>query len=287
MTAPDPPLQRVAGDPVPEVLRIRLEPFRGAFTAPTWRLVFVMTALLAPGKRTVSACLRITGRAIAVNYASGHQVLNRARWKPRDHAGRLAPVLLARRVPIIIGLDDTIERRWGAHIRGIDRDPVRSGHGHFVKTSGVRWLSFLLLTPLPWLPGSKALTLLAPSKRWAGRRHKALTERARQGMLVILRRFPKRSIIFVGDSSFGTHEPADAIGRLRLGASRFAPPEARRPGRRASPGSGPISTALPPAGQKSLSRTATEAGRKRHLRSSPCRRSGTVPAQGATPSDGS
>ncbi len=251
MTVPDQRLQTGMGDPVPDVLRIWLEPFRGAFTAPTWRLVLVlvMGALLAPGKRTVSACLRITGRAMAANYASYHQVLNRARWRPRDLARQLARQLVATLVetgePIIIGLDDTIERRWGAQIRarGIYRDPVRSSHGHFVKTSGLRWLSFMLLTPLPWLPGIKALpvlTLLAPSQRWAeqvGRRHKPLTDRARQGMLVILRWFPKRSIIFVGDSSFGTHELADAIGRhaslisrLRLDASLFAPPEPRAPG---------------------------------------------------------
>ena len=39
--------------------------------------------------------------------------------------------------PVIIGLDDTLERRWGAKIkaRGIYRDPVRSSHGHFVKAS--------------------------------------------------------------------------------------------------------------------------------------------------------
>ena len=35
----------------------------------------------------------------------------------------------------MIGIDDTIERRWGRKIaaRGIYRDPVRSSHGHFVK----------------------------------------------------------------------------------------------------------------------------------------------------------
>ncbi len=132
--------------------------------------------------------------------------------------------------------------------RGIWRDPVRSSHGHFVKTSGLRWLSFMLLTPLPWLPGIKALpimTLLAPSARWArqkGRRHKPLTERARQGMLVILRWLPGRSVIFVGDSSFGTHELADAIGRraclisrLRLDANLFEAPEQRRPGQMGRP----------------------------------------------------
>jgi len=41
--------------------------------------------------------------------------------------------------PVVIGLDDTIERRWGPKInaRGIYRDPVRSSKGHFVKASGL------------------------------------------------------------------------------------------------------------------------------------------------------
>jgi hypothetical protein len=49
-------------------------------------------------------------------------------------------------------MDDTIERRWGRRTtaRGIYRDPVRSSHGHFVKASGLRWLSFMVLTPVPW-----------------------------------------------------------------------------------------------------------------------------------------
>ncbi len=244
------------GDPVPEVLETWLEPFRDVFTAPTWRfvLILVMGALLAPGKRTVTACLRITGRAMVENFASYHQVLNRARWNPRDLAKQLARQSVTRLVaqgePIVIGLDDTIERRWGARIRarGIYRDPVRSSRGHFVKTSGLRWLSFMLLTPLPWLPGIQALpilTILAPSERWAkqqGRRHKPLTDWARQGMLQIIRWFPKRAIIFVGDGCFGTHELAHGIARhatlisrLRLDASLFAPPEPRAPGQRGRP----------------------------------------------------
>ena len=54
--------------------------------------------------------------------------------------------------PVVMGLDDTIERRWGERIaaRGIDRDPVRSSRGHFVKTGGLRWLSLMLLAPVPW-----------------------------------------------------------------------------------------------------------------------------------------
>lgn len=139
-------------------------------------------------------------------------------------------------------MDDTIERRWGQHIaaRGIYRDPVRSSHGHFVKASGLRWLSFMVLSPVPWSRCVKALpvlTILCPSERHdqkRGRRHKLLTDWARQGVLQICRWLPDREIIFVGDSSFAVHKLAAAlpdtatlITRLRLDANLFAPPDQR------------------------------------------------------------
>lgn len=237
------------GDAVPLVLHLWLQAFRQHFTAPTWRnlLVLVMGALLAPRKRTVTACLRITGRAGATNFTIYHQVLNRGRWKGRALARTLLGLVvtaLAPKGPVIIGVDDTIERRWGARIaaRGIYRDPVRSSHGHFVKTSGLRWLSFMVLAPVPWATRIKALpvlTLLAPSERAnakAGRRHKLLTDWARQGMLQLCRWLPDRRLIFVGDASFAVHTLAHAlagratlISRLRLDASLFTPPPKRHP----------------------------------------------------------
>jgi len=208
----DPDLPPPSGDAVPQILRDWLQALRSCFTTPTWEhvLVLVMGVLLAPGKRTVSACLRMTGRAEARNFASYHQILNRACWNSRVMSRRLLGMIIARLVPtgpVVIGLDDTIERRWGRKItaRGIYRDPVRSSHGHFVKASGLRWLSFMVLTPLPWAGIVKALpvlTLLAPSERSShqrGRRHKLLTDCARQGALQLCRWLPGRDIVFVGD----------------------------------------------------------------------------------------
>ena len=102
-----------------------------------------MDALLATGKRTVTSCLRMTGRAEASNFASYHQILNRARWSSHAVARQLLGIVVDRLVPagpVVIGMDNTIERRWGRRInaRGIYRDPVRSSHGHFVKASGLR-----------------------------------------------------------------------------------------------------------------------------------------------------
>ena len=83
----------------------------------------------------------MTGRAGAGSFATYHQILSRARWSPRSVARRLLAIVVERLVPdgpVVIGMDDTIERRWGRRItaRGIYRDPVRSSHGHFVKASG-------------------------------------------------------------------------------------------------------------------------------------------------------
>ncbi|MEO8723050.1 MAG: transposase, partial [Sphingobium sp.] len=197
---------------------------------------------------TISACLRMTGRTEASNFASYHQILNRVRWGPRCAAKRLLGSVIERFAPagpVVIGMDDTIERRWGRRItaRGIYRDPVRSSHGHFVKASGLRWLrwlSFMILTPVPWAKRIKALpvlTLLAPSERsnhQRGRRHKLLTDWARQGAVQLCRWLPGRQVIFVGDSSFAVHELAHAltpratlISQLRWDASLYASPEKR------------------------------------------------------------
>ena len=79
-------LSTESGEAVPQFLMDRLDPFRTAFTEPTWRLarVLAMGALLALGKRTVSSCLRITGNVECKSFSSYHQVLNRAQWEPSD-----------------------------------------------------------------------------------------------------------------------------------------------------------------------------------------------------------
>jgi hypothetical protein len=72
------------GDPIPQILRVWMQAFRSQFTIPSWEhvLVLIMGTVLAPGKRTISACLRMTGRAGTPRFSRYHQILNRARWNP-------------------------------------------------------------------------------------------------------------------------------------------------------------------------------------------------------------
>ncbi|HJU17136.1 MAG TPA: transposase [Stellaceae bacterium] len=230
----------------------RLAGFTDLFTHPTWgnALWLLAGSILVPGQRTVTAALRILGRDRANDFPLYHAVLSRAVWSPRAVASRLLRLLLATLVPpqatVLIGLDDTIERRWGGKIkaRGIYRDPVRSSKGHFVKTSGLRWLCAMLLVPVPWAGRIMALpflTLLAPCERfYAGspRAPKTLLDWARQAVLQIRRWLPDRRIIIVADSAFAALEFLAAvrqhvcvITRLRLDANLFAPAPPKRRGR--------------------------------------------------------
>jgi hypothetical protein len=149
----------------------------------------------------------------------------------------------------VVGIDDTVERRWGARIgaRGIYRDPVRSSRGHFVKASGLRWLCLMVMAPMPWggVRGLPFLTVLAPSERYAharGQRHKKLTDRARQALLQTARWLPGRRVVAVADSSFSVIELLRVVGRclcmvtrLRLDAGLYEPAPARKPGTKGRP----------------------------------------------------
>src|SRR3984893_4162791 len=107
--------------------------FAPLFWKRTWERaqILFLGAILAPGKRTVTSALRVMGLSQERHFQNYHRVLNRTVWSCR-HASlillRLLLVAFAPSGPLVLGLDDTIERRWGAKItaRGIYRDPVRS-----------------------------------------------------------------------------------------------------------------------------------------------------------------
>jgi len=155
--------------------------------------------------------------------------------------------------PVVVGLDETIERRRGAKIaaKGIYRDPVRSSKSHFVKTSGLRWISMQLLAEVPWagrIWGLPFLTVLAPSERYhleRGRRHKTLSEWGRQMIRQLRRWLPDRELIVVADSTYAALElladaarlaqPVTVVTRLRLDAARYDPAPLREPGTKGRP----------------------------------------------------
>jgi hypothetical protein len=232
---------------LPTAIMALLEPFRPVFHLSTWNKVQVLLVgtLLAPGKRTVTSALRAVGLAEVLGFSKYHQVLNRAAWSSRRASQVLLMLLLEvlahGRGPLVFGIDETIERRWGSKIqaRGIYRDAVRSSQSHFVKSSGLRWVSLMWLTQIPWAQRIWALpflTVLAPSERYyqgTVRRYKKLTDWARQMIYQVRRWLPQCELVVVGDNSYAVLEllhacqqlanPVTLVTRLRLDAALYTP----------------------------------------------------------------
>jgi len=236
-----------------------LRQFELAFSERVWEWakILLVGAILAPGTRTVTSVLRVMGLSQERQFQTFHRVLNRDRWSSRQLSRILLRALVRAFVPpeqpLVLGLDDHIERRRGAKIaaKGIYRDPVRSSKSFFVKTSGLRWVCLMLLAPIPWAKRVWALpflTVLAPSERYHQERemaHKTLTDHARQMIGQVRRWLPERQIVVTADSSYAVLEllaaaaalaqPVTIVTRLRLDAALYEPAPAREPGKKGAP----------------------------------------------------
>src|SRR5579864_6661053 len=90
-----------------------------------WAKVLLIGAILAPGERTVAAILRVMGHSNDRQFQNYHRVLNRATWSSRALSRMLLLLLVSLFVPdnapVVLGIDETIERRRGSKIaaRGI------------------------------------------------------------------------------------------------------------------------------------------------------------------------
>jgi hypothetical protein len=227
-----------------------LSAFAPLFYQRSWEHAgaLLVGAILAPGARTISSVLRVLGRDKERSYQAYHRVLNRVQWSEVAASRVLLRLLIeafAPTGPLVLGVDETLERRRGKKIAaaGIYRDPVRSSKGHFVKVRALRWVCLMLLVPIPWAERTWALPFLAalaPSERYDtehGHPHKAITDWARQMLRLVHRWYPERELVVVGDSAYAvmdflatTRTVATIITRLRLDARLFAPAPPRCPG---------------------------------------------------------
>lgn len=236
-----------------------LRQFETVFSERVWDYakVLLVGAILAPGIRTVTGALRVLGLHNETQFQNYHRVLNRATWSSRALSRILLRLLIRTFVPddapIVVGLDEHLERRRGTKIaaRGIYRDAVRSSKSFFVKSSGLRWVSMMLLAPIPWAKRVWALpflTVLAPSERYhqqRGKRHKTLPDHARQMIKQLRRWLPNRTLVVVADSTYAVidllaacvrlPQAVTVVTRLRLDAALYDPAPERTPGTRGAP----------------------------------------------------
>jgi hypothetical protein len=240
--------------PSPAIVQI-LAAFALAFTRPTFvhAVTLVSGTLLTSGHRTVTSALRAVGLIDDRHFTTYHRVLNRAAWSPlqlsRILLGLVIDAFIGSDQPLIIAIDDTLERRFGrcvAH-KGIYHDAVRSKPGHPATTSGIRWLCCTAIVRLPWSHRPWALpflTIPSPSPAVSMKLckvHHTVPEYTALLVRLLRRWLPDRPIVLIGDSGFGVVELALAcrqakvtwVARMRMTAALYAPVPAqptRKPG---------------------------------------------------------
>lgn len=236
-----------------------LDLFRHLFTLPTWAHIqfLLMGAILCQGARRVSSILRVMGLSQEKRFEKYHRVLNRARWNSLAGTKILLGLLvqlLPTFLPILIVVDDTIERRSGKKIKakGCYRDACRSTEKLIVKCFGLKWVCLMMIVPLPWCKRPWALpfmTILAPSKKAnkaRNREHKTSIDWTIIAIRMIAR-WLKRAFILIGDGGFACIRLGHSciknnvalVSRLRLDAALYeqAPfPAKGQVGRRAEKG---------------------------------------------------
>jgi hypothetical protein len=238
--------------PLPEAIILVLAPFAPLFSRRVWchAQLLLLGAMLAPGARTVTAAWRAIGLAMERHFTNDHRVLNRATWSARQGRRMLLGVLITVLLPpgatIVLGADDTVERRRGRKIRakGCYRDAVRSTKKHVIRCFGLKWVSMRLLVPVPWSQRGWALPVLTalcqPAKQTDQRRHKTSVDWVRQMMQQGRRWLPGRQLVLVVDGGVaavslalaGVKQQVTMGSRLRWDAARYHPPEPQPLGKR-------------------------------------------------------
>ena len=237
---------------LPAEMIVLLAPFAQLFSGRVWLYaqVLVVGALLTPGKRTVTSCLRVMGLSGERHFTNYHRVLNRTQWVALQASKILLGLIVTGVVPpgavIVLGADDTIERRSGRKIaaKGCYRDAVRSSKKHVVHCFGLKWVAMMVVVPVPWAKRTWALPFLTvlcwPSTKAQKRRHKSSVDCVRQMMKQVRRWLPERLLVLVVDGGFATVALALActtrevvmVSRLRLDAALYHPPGPHPAGKR-------------------------------------------------------
>ena len=199
-------------NPSPEIIQL-LSFFSVAFTAPTFAnaLVLILGTILTPGRRTVTAALRMMGRGNDKHFSNYHRVLNRDGWSPwvvsKVLLGLIILFFLPAGTPLILAIDETLERRRGSQIKykGWFRDAILSTKERVVTALGIRWICLTVVVPVPWGQRTWALpfmTVLEKTSAKLNKRHRTIVQWAEYMIDKVRRWQPEREITLVGDGSY-------------------------------------------------------------------------------------
>jgi DDE superfamily endonuclease len=213
---------------VPEFAAPVLSMFQPPFSTPTYDrfLVLMLGAILTTGRQTITNILRTVHPYAKGHISSYHRVFSHRRWSAWALARLLITFLLDHVVPpgpVLLAGDDTVAEGPGPNVfgKGRHRDGVRSSHSYTAYLWGHKWVVVSVLIKLPFAVRPWALPVLVALYRdpeWDqahGMRHKTPAHIARLLLARLVRWFPARHFIFVGDRGYGTSETARFCSKHR------------------------------------------------------------------------
>jgi hypothetical protein len=158
----------------------------------------------------------------------------------------LVTLLVPPEATIVLGADDTLERRSARQInaKGCYRDAMRSTKKHVIRCFGLKWVTMMLLVPVPWARRVWALPFLTalcwPADKRGQRRHKTNIDWVRQMIKQVRRWLPGRRLVVVVDGAFAAVSLVLAcvkhrvvlVSRLRWDAALYHRPGPQPPSKR-------------------------------------------------------
>ena len=232
--------------------------FAPAFTAPTFQnvLVLFVGAIMSPRDRTVCGMLRAAGFLVWKQFSTYHRVFSHRKWNPLLLAFLLASLVIAlipADQPVVCAVDDTTVRRWGKKVYGkaCHRDPVRSTRKKVVFCFGHKWVVLSILIPMPFTTRVWSLPILPllyrpeEQEKAEGKRHNTCIDWARKGSAWLIRKFPTRHFILIGDGGYSSlvfalwcsqlEDRITLVSRFYKDAALYAPPPPRKKKQRGRP----------------------------------------------------
>jgi hypothetical protein len=216
---------------LPKATEPLLSRFSIAFTQPTFQraMVLLVGFVLTLGRRTVTRTLwtvRTLHHGLGGHFSDYHRVFSRARWSLWP-LGRVLAAAVLELVPadqqVICPVDDTAAQHRGKHVygKGRHRDACRSTRAFKAWLWGHCWVTLAINVKFPFASRPWALPVLVGLYRTRevneqeGRRHKTPITLARQLVWALLRWFPERRFILLGDGGFASHGLARFCHRHR------------------------------------------------------------------------
>jgi DDE superfamily endonuclease len=203
-----------------------LSTFQPAFSPPTSNrfLVLLLGAIVTTGRQTITHIVRTVRHHATGHVSSYPRVFSPRRWSAWELARMLLTFLLHSGVPsgpVLLAGDDTVAERPGPNVfgQGRHRDGVRSTHSYTAYRWGHKWVVVSVLVKFPFATRPWALPVLIALYRdpdWDqahGTRHQTPAHLARLLLARVIRWFPERQFMFVGDTGYGTSETARLCSR--------------------------------------------------------------------------